>query len=187
VFASEHAVDFADLARRLRELEAQLRDDLRRDGVGDDAMRVQRWLDCRYRGQGYELRVPVAGDHVGPEVFDAFHDLHRQEYGRGSGSPVEIVNLRITVSGERCKLERVPARTGGTGEALLGTRSSLFRVDGELRALQTTLVDRAALAPGEDIPGPAILIQEDTTTVVPPGWRARAEEGGVLVLSAGAA
>lgn len=183
VFASEREIDFADLERRLGELEEELRSGLRRDGVGDEAMRVERSLDCRYKGQGYELRVPIVADGVGPGVFADFHDLHRLEYGRDSQAPIEVVNMRITVSGQRPKLERVPVGSGTLDEARLGTRSSVFRVDGELQTLETTLVDRLKLSPGGAIDGPAIFIQEDTTVVVPPGWHAQAHEGGVLVLS----
>jgi N-methylhydantoinase A len=184
VFASERDIDFDDLGRRLEELEGDLRAGLRRDGMADEAMRVERWLDCRYKGQGYELRVPVGLDTVGPEVFADFHDLHRLEYGRDSQAPIEIVNMRISVAGDRRKLERVPVDSGGAEDARIGSRSSVFRVDGELRTFETALIDRSKVSPGQGVDGPAIFIQEDTTVVVPPGWHATAHDSGVLVLSA---
>jgi N-methylhydantoinase A/oxoprolinase/acetone carboxylase beta subunit len=49
------------------------------------------------------------------------------------------------------------------------------------------VLDRAALVPGTPVPGPAIVRQEDTTTWVPPGWTARADDRGNLLLSDGAA
>jgi N-methylhydantoinase A len=184
VFASERDIDFDDLGRRLEELEGDLRAGLRRDGMADEAMRVERWLDCRYKGQGYELRVPVGLGTVGPEVFADFHDLHRLEYGRDSQAPIEIVNMRISVAGDRRKLERVPVDSGGAEDARIGSRSSVFRVDGELRTFETALIDRSKVSPGQGVDGPAIFIQEDTTVVVPPGWHATAHDSGVLVLSA---
>jgi N-methylhydantoinase A len=184
VFASERDIDFDDLGRRLEELEGDLRAGLRRDGMADEAMRVERWLDCRYKGQGYELRVPVGLGTVGPEVFADFHDLHRLEYGRDSQAPIEIVNMRISVAGDRRKLERVPVDSGGAEDARIGSRSSVFRVDGELRTFETALIDRSKVSPGQGADGPAIFIQEDTTVVVPPGWHATAHDSGVLVLSA---
>ncbi|UGS34526.1 hydantoinase/oxoprolinase family protein [Capillimicrobium parvum] len=183
VFASERDIDFGDLGRRLDELEEELRGGLRRDGVRDGDMRVERALDCRYRGQGYELRVPLGASGVDAEAFATFHRLHRMEYGREFAVPIEVVNMRITVSGARSKLERVPAGSGDLGAAVLDRRPAVFRVDGELRAMETVIVDRANLSPGNQVDGPAIFVQEDTTTVVPPGWRARTEDNGVLVLT----
>jgi N-methylhydantoinase A len=183
LFASERDADFGAIASRLGALEEELRAALRRDGAADDAIRAQRWLDCRYTGQGYELRVPVASGRLGPEVFEDFHELHRREYGRDARAPVEIVNLRVTVTAARRALDRVPTGHGSPEEALLGVRDSVFRAGGELRTLPTRLLDRSRLAPGADVEGPAIFVQDDSTVVVPPGWRARAHEGGVLVLS----
>jgi N-methylhydantoinase A len=184
VFASERDIDFPDIRSRLDCLEAQLRADLRRDGVRDDAMRVERSLDCRYTGQGYELRVPVGPGGPGPEVFADFHDLHRLEYGRDARAPVEVVTMRITLRGTRQALASVAPGGGAIEDALLGTRQAVFRVDGDLRTLDTLVVERSGLSPGSALEGPAILLQEDTTVVVPPGWQARAHEGGVLILTA---
>jgi N-methylhydantoinase A/oxoprolinase/acetone carboxylase beta subunit len=183
VVASERDIEFGDLGARLGAVEDVVRGALRRDGIADDAMRVQRWLDCRYAGQGYELRVPVAGD-VGPQVFADVHALHRLEYGRDAQGPVEVVNMRVAVAGARRRLERMPSGAGTLDDALLGTRTSVFRVGGELRPLPTRLLDRSRLSPGLGLVGPAIFVQDDSTVVVPPGWQARAHEDGLLVLSA---
>src|SRR6185312_5671600 len=160
-----------------------LRSRLRRDGVADPEIQVVRALDCRYVGQGYELRVTLADGAFTEEALDAFHVLHEREYGSAYGDPIEIVNARVTAIGKRPTLDELPVASGSIEEALIGESESHFRVDGRLRALPTRFYDRGLLPLGETFGGPAVVFHLDTTTVVPPGWSARAGESGNLLLT----
>ena len=74
-------------------------DRLRRDGADDDGRQVERFLDCRYVGQGYELRIPVRRRPATPTRRSRRSTrAHRAEYGHAFGDPIEIVNLRVTAT-----------------------------------------------------------------------------------------
>jgi len=184
VFMTEGAIDAAAIDGLFSELAEELVARLRRDGAGDGPVTIQRALDCRYAGQGYELRVPVDGP-FGPDVLEAFHEAHRAEYGRRSADPIEIVNLRVTVSGSRPRLDRVDIPHGDTLDgALIGERDGVWRVDDTLVTLPTRQLVRERLPLDEPVAGPAIVFQRDTTIVVPPGWSAIATAPGALLLRA---
>jgi N-methylhydantoinase A/oxoprolinase/acetone carboxylase beta subunit len=178
VFMTQGAIDVerldADLAAAADELRARLRE----DGVEDDEMDVAAGLDCRYVGQGYELRIPLPEGNFAEEALEEFHRLHEQEYGHAFRDPIEIVNLRVTAYGRRARVEQLPASTNG-GHPLLGEGESVFG----RKSYPTRYFERSRLALGEAYPGPAVIFQRDTTTVVPPGWTARADASGSLVLS----
>ena len=182
VFMAESALDAPALDAQLDALADELTARLAADGVPAEEVEVARALDCRYAGQGYELRVPV-NDGVGPDTLEAFHRAHEREYGHAFGDPIEIVNLRVTAAGRRAKLSRVAVSTGTLDEAVLGEADGVWRVDGELATLPTRHLDRDRLPLDEPIDGPAIVFQRDTTTAVPPGWTVTATPAGPLILA----
>ena len=183
VFQLQGNVDVDRLNRELDELAADLRGRLERDGVPPGDVEVIRALDCRYVGQGYELRVTLDDGPFTDDALERFHRLHEREYGSAYGDPIEIVNARVTAIGRRPRLDPPPVSSGTLAEARVGESESVFRVDGELQALPTRFYDRGLLPLDESIPGPAVVFHLDTTTVVPPGWRARADASGNLVLT----
>jgi N-methylhydantoinase A len=183
VFQLQGSVDADRLNRELDELESELRSRLTRDGVADADIRVIRALDCRYVGQGYELRVTLAEGPFTEAALEAFHVLHEREYGSAYGDPIEIVNARVTAIGKRPTLDELPVASGTLADALLGESESHFRIDGQLQALPTQFYDRSLLPLGEPFAGPAVVFHLDTTTVVPPGWSARADASGNLLLT----
>jgi N-methylhydantoinase A/oxoprolinase/acetone carboxylase beta subunit len=150
--------------------------------VGADAS-VETALDCRYVGQGYELRVTLPPGQFTPDALEQFHELHAREYGSAYEDPIEIVNARVTAIGKRPTLDELPVARGSLEDALLGESESHFRVDGMLQALATRFYDRSLLPLDESFDGPAVVFHLDTTTVVAPGWRARAERSGNLLLT----
>jgi len=183
VFQLQGSVDSDRLNRELDELETELRGWLERDGMPAGDVEVIRALDCRYVGQGYELRVTLDDGPFADEALDQFHVLHEREYGSAYGDPIEIVNARVTAIGRRPALESLPVSSGSLDEALVGESEGVFRVDGNLQALQTRFYDRSLLPLDETIPGPAVVFHLDTTTVVPPAWNARADASGNLILT----
>jgi N-methylhydantoinase A len=66
---------------------------------------------------------------------------------------------------------------------MLGEGEGLFRRDGRLTPYPTRYYERWLLPVGESFDGPAVVFQRDTTTVVPPGWKAGADASGSLILS----
>jgi N-methylhydantoinase A len=178
----EGSIDKEGIERDLAALADELRERLIRDGADPSEITTSSFLDCRYVGQGYELRIPVDGDGVSAATLAAFHAAHEAEYGHAFNDPIEIVNLRVSASGQRPKLTRVQTESGTLEEALIGERDVVWPVDGEMTALPTKQLDRAKLPVDIAVPGPAIVYQLDTTVIVPPNWSATAHAEGPLTI-----
>jgi len=158
------------------------------DGVAAADAAFERSGDLRYVGQGYELRVPFPAGPLDSaalrEILHRFGELHRVEYGHVfEASPIEIVNIRVSGIGLMPKIARFRPRGGGDlEEALVKTARCAFRRDGGLDTVMTPFYRRDRLPLGQRIAGPAIVLQTDSTTVVPPDVTLTADESGNLIL-----
>jgi N-methylhydantoinase A len=141
--------------------------------------------DLRYVGQAYSLRIPlsvvdgtVPDDAVaGAErAFEAAH-LAAYEYVL-DGTPMELTALRVTARAPEREVEVRP-RTAPSETPSAAGRPRRMRLRGE--QLDVPVLDRASVG-REPVRGPLLLEQEDTTTVVHPGWSARLVEAGSLLL-----
>lgn len=139
-------------------------------------MRLERSVDARYVGQGYELNIPH-----GSELEAAFHEQHEARYGYADPTrQVEVVNVRlraIGVTGKPAIAEWEPGDEDAS-DAVLGEHRMICE-----RAWHAgVLVDRERLEPGNAFSGPALVVEYSTTTVVPPGVRCRVDRFGNLIL-----
>ena len=190
-FQVKGGVDLDKLNRDFQSLSKELLDQFASDGLTEAEVDQLRFGNLRYVGQGYELRVaiPVGAldDAALENVWQAFHDIHEQEYGHFfSDSPIEIVNIRLTGIGKMPKIANPPAPAGESlGAARAKTAMTVFRVDGALQRLETNFYIRAKLPLDAPFNGPAVILQKDTTTVVPPGWSANLDKGTNLILTKG--
>jgi len=142
-----------------------------RDEGWSDKPRFQRSLDVRYRGQGYELNVPFT-----PKLLADFHAEHKKRYGYSHPErEVELVTLRLRATiPSKLKLSRVAfERKRG--------RAELQQVWFYGRRLKTAVWERESV-PASGVTGPAVITEYSATTIVPPGWSARMEKTGDLVL-----
>ena len=186
-FMLDGSADLERLNADLERLDAEARDQLHRDGVADDGIEISHWADCRYVGQGYELRVRMPDGRLTAEsmagFWEDFHRLHREEYGHHfPGNPIELVNVRVVATGRMPKMPEAKPQGGGSVEsAKAGQGVVHFEAGGtELEAVETPFYRRAELPPGTRLDGPAILVQTDSTIVVPPGATAEVLESGDL-------
>jgi N-methylhydantoinase A len=166
-------------------LEAQGAGMLERAGLGAARRRFTRQADARYGRQSYELTVPVPAGALDAAaiaaIAESFHDLHRQAYGHDNrAEPVEIVNLRVTASGTMPPLviRQRPAAAGS--DAIKARRCAFFRRRG---AVDTLVYERARMPAGLAVTGPAVIESPESTTLVPPGWRASMDGDGFLRLA----
>ena len=173
----------ARLSEDLSALKQRAQDQLAKDGITPEQMRFAYAVDLRYAGQGYELRVPITeavlGGSAWEPVWRSFHESHEAEYGHSFPElPIEVVTLRVTGRGIMPQLP--PSMAMGNAQPKQNPRlksgETYFRVGGVLQRFQTEFFDRARLAPGTSIPGPAVLFQKDSTTVIPPGWLAKVDD-----------
>ncbi len=168
-----------DLESRFHQLEARGTRDLIAEGVDEERVLLERFLDMRYEGQSYEIITPYSDN-----VIEAFHALHEKTYGYRMDRSVQIVNLRIRARGEPRKPEFAQMADAGIEppqEALLGERGVVF--DGQ--TLPTRLFERKTLLAGNRIPGPSIIVEYSSTIVVPPFAEGRVDGYGNLVLTVG--
>lgn len=173
------------LERGFAQLEGRARRALERQGMR--RMRVARALDLRYAGQSYELTVPVASTPGGCEpgrLLTAFHRAHRRRYGHAEPSrAVEAVALRVRAEapGASVRLALLPRGDSDPERARLGRRLVWFA--GRWRA--TPAYERERLRAGARLRGPALIVQFDATTAIPPGWNARVDGRGHLLMERG--
>ena len=177
----------AGVEERLAELTAAAAGALHREGFAPAERRFERSADLRYFGQAYEVRIPLPVTRLdaaaAEAVVTAFHDEHARLYGydfRGDArQEVEWVNLRVTGVGpiRKPELRRVPA---GTGAAAAVTGSRTVHFDAQEQA---TVYDRALLGEGDVLSGPAVIEEFSSTVPVHPGFEARVDRFGNLVIT----
>jgi N-methylhydantoinase A len=151
-----------------------------------------RWFaDLRYFGQNFELPIELGRDRVDEAttaaLAEAFHRRHKEFYGYElREQPVEIVNLRLALTGERVRLPHdKPKRVRGEpGQAIVAKRRVWFPEDGYVT---TAVYDRDRVPADAALSGPAIIEQMDTTTIVPPRASVRADRAGYLHMALEAA
>jgi N-methylhydantoinase A len=167
------------------ELTARVRSDLEKDGVPRDRQKFERLAECRYHGQGFELRAklpdgPVTTANVN-DIITRFHEQHRLDYGyHFEEGEVELITVRVIGRDDvtPLKVGHIEKANGhDISEALLYRRPTTFD-DGA--TLDTPRYDRGRLKAGHRVPGPAILIQHNATTLLPPGYVADVTEHGNL-------
>jgi N-methylhydantoinase A/oxoprolinase/acetone carboxylase beta subunit len=186
-------LDADALQRRFEELEVQAAGQLAEDGIPADSVVVQRIVDARYLGQGYELRVDVGPGPIDQAWVDAlrsdFHDIHEREYSRRfEDSDIEVPNIRVRGIGLMPQLSTPEIEAGGESpdDALRFEGDAWFLVDTALEQVSTRYYDRAELRAGNRLVGPAIVNQYDSTTVIPPGIEAHIDRHGNIVIEVGA-
>ncbi|MEY9101905.1 N-methylhydantoinase A [Sinorhizobium fredii] len=184
VYCDVSAEGRAAVATPYDALGAQAEDWLRnKQGFEGEAV-VKVLADMRYQGQSYEIEVPLEGAWLearnAAAVADAFHAEHARLFGHSSpAAPVQMVNLRLTISGATPKPALLPLAPAVAPIAPRLAVDAWF--DG--KAVQTSVYHRTDLRAGHRFEGPAIIAQDDTTTVVPPDFVVDVDEFGNLVIT----
>jgi N-methylhydantoinase A len=178
-------LDFADVRRVMDELDSSCARLMAEESVGDKRISIQYSADVWYIGQSYYLEVPLHPTAPDPlaKLYRDFLALHDRIYGHATEQPAAIVNLRTV------------HRAGGSDHLDEGTYRPLdtgphkpprdIRVAGTRAPVRATIYHRAAMPPGLAFAGPAIVEQDDTTTLVEPGWHGTVLDNGNLLLTRG--
>jgi N-methylhydantoinase A len=159
---------------------------LDRAGVVPGQRRFERSVDARYARQSFELVVQVAPRPVDcaalEKIAETFHDRHLHTYGHNNrDEPVHIVSARLAAIGATPSVpirdKVAPPRT----DAVKDKRQVWFRETGLVEA---TIYDRRRMASDLAVKGPAVIESLESTILVPPGWQARMNEDGYVLLTA---
>jgi N-methylhydantoinase A len=209
---ARHAdLDPAAVAATWAALEARAAAALDAEGFPRPAQRYLRSADLRYFGQAFEVRVPAPDGPVDRSLAEvtvaAFHDAHQRQYGYSfrddPAQQVEWVNLRVTGVGPirrptlrdmappQPRVPGAPEREGSRGQDGLlqavhsptaaGTRLACFDpADG---FVDTATYRRNDLCPGDRVEGPAVVEEYGATLPIPPGFAARVDRFGNLVVT----
>jgi len=138
---------------------------------------VTRFVDCRFRGQGYEVTVPAPRDDAST-LADAFRAAHQARHGHGdSDQPIELVNLRVVA--ERPVRVAPVGRRAGIGVPSAGRRMIVTRDGKRVRADVWPLGELPA---GSQLNAPAVLAGPDATGLIEPGWRGIVHASGAVIL-----
>jgi N-methylhydantoinase A len=153
---------------------------LDREGEQAERRRIERAVDMRYAGQAYELRVALSQEcRDAAAVAEVFHVEHERIYGfRDADTEIELGTARLAMVGETAKLSQQTI-AASSGKLTPKRERRLFRKGVWLTA---AVYERARLGAGDTIKGPAIIEQDDTTTIVLPGWSARTDPANNLHL-----
>jgi N-methylhydantoinase A/oxoprolinase/acetone carboxylase beta subunit len=176
-------LDPAEVNATLTALDALCAERMADEGVDD--VEVSHLAELRYVKQSYELEVPLPSGTVTPRALaqaaQVFHERHEQVYGFAlSGRPVEMVTLRSVHTARLPTLALDGGLPQGPPARPVTTRRAYFE---EIGAYELTLIYlRSTLVEGQEIVGPAIVEQPDTTTVVYPGQTLRVDRTGNLVI-----
>ena len=155
------------------ELEAKGATEFENEGLNGTSMRS---ADLRYAGQGYEINIPA-----GEGMLAQFHDAHRKRYGHADESRrVEVVNVRVRMvsASEPINIPQTPAGAADSDHAVLKKKKVMFANEW----METPVLDRNLLLPGNSFPGPAIVHEYSATTVVPPECRVKMDSKSNLII-----
>jgi N-methylhydantoinase A len=157
------------------------------EGTLPDAVAAQRFLDMRYVGQEFPIQTPVdpadlaAGDVA--RIRAAFDAIHDRRFGHHAlDEPVEIVNVRLTVTGRRAR-SRFPRLRSGAGDPCITHQPVVF--DDPARPVTAPIYDRDLLSPGATVSGPAVIWEYASTTLLFAGDEMRVAESGELIVGIG--
>lgn len=181
-FAVADQVDASDVDAEFAALRQEAAKLLAAEGVRPEAVALRGSADLRYAGQEYTLTVPVpdrVDDTSLKQVVESFHAAYQERYGHSNpAEAVELVNLRLAAIGHRPRppsavLDRTPVPPVPSQ-----------RVDTVFGGVShdTAVYRRPDLTAESDVDGPAIVVEDGCTTLVPPGWRASVSPHGHLIL-----
>ena len=174
------------IAAIFAELEARVTQDaarMQRDG----SVTLRRSASMHHVGQGYEIRVDLPEGRVDAAfeaaAREAFYARYKQEYGYiDSESALEVTDWYVvaTIAGSRTggALRLESAARGA--KSVIGVRRAWFPESGGM--VESAVIDRYAMQPGECFTGPALVEERESTTVVLPGDTMRLSPLGNLII-----
>lgn len=186
----EDRLNISQIQQEIGAIEQQVNRRLASEGFTAEGLVLQDFIDLRYSGQAYEIRIalPRTEDDLAVRLrmaIDQFHASHQDLYGYSyQGTQlVELVNVGVTGLGLLARPQIPETLLAGTdaSAALRGRATVHFpQTQG---TVECPIYDRSKLRAGNEIEGPAIIEQYDSTTVLNPGWHGRLDPWGTLVLT----
>jgi N-methylhydantoinase A len=180
--------DFQQLESRYRALEEEGLERTRAWEVRRTDLEIVRSMDMRYTGQTHELIIdPIPPDlsKTGKKAIAAlFHARHRELYSYANEyEPIAVVNLRVAVLGPKRSVHLRIGRSATAANGPAGKRKAAFKEDRGIVQVETEVFQRERLPPGFTRSGPAIIEEDLSTTLIPPGFRVKVIRQGALEIA----
>ena len=180
----------ADLKRInsiFQEIEDRGRETLKAEGVSESNMEFRRSLDMRYRGQFYEIEVPVPEGEITDEtlegVVERYHELHHELYAFSvEDKPTEMLNYKLVAVGkiQKPSVKPMTSDSSDPSRALRPSREVYF--DEVKEFVDTKIFDGSKMCAGDRFDGPAIVEEPFTTIAVPPNFKCEVDPFGNYVV-----
>jgi N-methylhydantoinase A len=175
------------LRGRFAPLEERAYTEMAAEGHTPESVTLHYQLDMRYLGQSHELTVEIDRREKEEELVELFHAVHELRYGyRQDSAAVELVTVRLTAVAPVTSVQysAIADRPTDSPAPNLQPPTPITHkpVWFEQRPWPTPLFARERLRPGMVLPAPALVVQYDTTTVIPPGWETAVDPYGNLIL-----
>ncbi|MDR6512217.1 N-methylhydantoinase A [Novosphingobium capsulatum] len=175
----------ADLVAVLEEMATQVRGELLADGVPEAEITTSFEIDVRYAGQAFEVPLSITAQTLADDgiagVLARFDEEHKRLFTFNMDTPHEIVNLRAVALGRALDLPAAPLEQGNGDPAAAKIRDHVLWMDGAEQA--AVIYDRARLKAGDVIPGPAIVCEMDSTTLIETGCIATVDTVGNILIT----
>jgi len=177
----------SDLAEILDGVWEEGRQQLRAEGFADSAQQIVTQVDMKYKGQVSELTVLMPPGKVTQrtlsELGEVFAEEHVKSFGYRTDAPYQMVNLRVIARG-LSQESRTPERLDLPVSDRNGPSKRQVYFGGDIGWIDTTVIDRGGLT-DNPADGPLIIEEYDSTTVVPPRWRASVDSWRNIILEKG--
>ncbi len=174
-----------DLTQVLDEMAAQTRRELEQEGIAPGDVTIQFEIDVRYSGQAFEVPMEITMAELAADgiagITARFDAEHRRLFTFNMDAEHEIVNLRAVALGQTLDLPAAELPRGDGNPAAAKIRDHELWMDGAMQ--QAVIYDRAKLRQGDVIPGPAIVIEMDSTTLVETGCVATVDAVGNILIN----
>jgi N-methylhydantoinase A/oxoprolinase/acetone carboxylase beta subunit len=180
------SLDVSAVGEMLDDMETKGRVLLSKAGTPGDQVHVDILVAMRYVGQGHDVEALVERQVLDSDdqaaMRQVFEAAYKQQYGRiEENMPVEIVAWRVVVSGDTPTIDLVAARPATVeGDAKKGNREIYFGPDTGF--VNAPVYNRYGLVPGSNFEGPSVFEERESTTVIPPGAKARIDDALNLVV-----
>jgi len=175
----------ADLIAVLEEMAAQTRAELVGDGVPEDEISTAFEVDVRYAGQAFEVPLTITADVLSSDgvagILARFDAEHKRLFTFNMDTPHEIVNLRAVAMGRALDLPAAQIEKGDGNPVAAKMRDHTLWMDGREQA--AVIYDRARLRAGDVIPGPAIVCEMDSTTLIESGCTGTVDAVGNILIN----
>ena len=175
----------ADLIAVLEEMAAQTRAELVGDGVPEDEISTAFEVDVRYAGQAFEVPLTITADVLSSDgvagILARFDAEHKRLFTFNMDTPHEIVNLRAVAMGRALDLPAAQIEKGDGNPVAAKMRDHTLWMDGREQA--AVIYDRARLRARDVIPGPAIVCEMDSTTLIESGCTGTVDAVGNILIN----